>query len=542
MTHLAAHFGRMSPLGPGHCKDDNVCVAADALSEAESRAREGDYVGALAWRERAFTALRAAGETGAAARLAAYQIAFDHAALFGNTAVSQGWLARGISLAEEAGPTADAGWVALARALYARGQEREVWIEAAERTARDFHDADLHFDSLAYRGLLLVEGGRVTEGMRRLDEAATAAYSGEVQSRTVAGEIYCKLMVACETVLDVHRAEQWHRVFGALGAELEVAWASAICTMHEGAIWTAAGRWDEADRALRRSLALYEATYGALRPAASARLAELRVRQGRPGEAERLLADGASDGFALRPTARVAWQAAATTTERHAAVAALSAGLASRRGSLGCIPDLALLTELQVACGKGDEARASVDLIDMEVTDDIGPGLMGHVLLARALVAALDHDGAATDLLHRAVRSFVSAGLPLEAARAGLAAAEVEASTDPGSALLMAREAAATLAGLGVTTEMDRAAALVRNLGGRLPSAAREAMPLTRRESQVLALVAAGLSNPEVARQLFLSKRTVAHHVSSVLAKLGLRNRGEAAAWFIAREGDVPRQ
>jgi DNA-binding CsgD family transcriptional regulator/tetratricopeptide (TPR) repeat protein len=79
----------------------------------------------------------------------------------------------------------------------------------------------------------------------------------------------------------------------------------------------------------------------------------------------------------------------------------------------------------------------------------------------------------------------------------------------------------------------------VRNLP-RGPRPATRANPagLTSRELEVLGLVAQGLPNAEIADRLVLSKRTVDHHVSAILRKLGARTRGEAAA--AARRLDLP--
>jgi DNA-binding CsgD family transcriptional regulator len=53
---------------------------------------------------------------------------------------------------------------------------------------------------------------------------------------------------------------------------------------------------------------------------------------------------------------------------------------------------------------------------------------------------------------------------------------------------------------------------------------------LTAREREVLALIAEGLRNAEVAERLFLSGKTVDHHVSAILRKLGVRTRAQASA------------
>jgi DNA-binding NarL/FixJ family response regulator len=92
---------------------------------------------------------------------------------------------------------------------------------------------------------------------------------------------------------------------------------------------------------------------------------------------------------------------------------------------------------------------------------------------------------------------------------------------------------------LPAARDVDEAAALLRSLGARV-APRRGDGALTTREGEVLELLGHGLSNPEIAERLYISRKTVEHHVGNVLAKLGLRSRAEAAA-YATRAGAVER-
>jgi DNA-binding NarL/FixJ family response regulator len=139
--------------------------------------------------------------------------------------------------------------------------------------------------------------------------------------------------------------------------------------------------------------------------------------------------------------------------------------------------------------------------------------------------------------LEAAAAGFAKLGMPFDEAHARLAAAAALA--DQGSPLARpeARAACDTFERLGARRDADRAAALLRSLGGAGRSAARGAREeLTAREREVLDLLSTGLSNAAIAERLVISPRTAEHHVGRVLAKLGVGSRAAAVAAAL-REG-----
>jgi DNA-binding NarL/FixJ family response regulator len=83
----------------------------------------------------------------------------------------------------------------------------------------------------------------------------------------------------------------------------------------------------------------------------------------------------------------------------------------------------------------------------------------------------------------------------------------------------------------GAQTIGEAAGKRLRSLGVRTwQRGAGATAVLTDREHAIAQLIAEGASNPEIARKLFLSRKTVERHVSNVLKKTGTRNRAELAA------------
>jgi len=491
---------------------------------------QGDYAAAIDSAELAFAAFHEAGNEVRAAVCARF-IGYLYAVVHGNHAAASGWMGRAIRLIEAAGDCPERARIELTRAVIStEPAARDRHLAEAVEIAQRYGDTDLVLDATSQQGLHLVAAGEVDAGMALLDESLAAVAAGEVRDLVSVGAMYCKMLHACELTFDVRRAEDWLALADRFVQRTNRIPISAICRTHYGGVLTAAGRWQDAERELAAALELYDRTYRALRGAAVVRLAALRVRQGRLAEAAELLTDAEHDRYAIRP--RIELHLA--RSEPDLAVSRIERFFRAGAAPELTAPLLMLLVTAQLALGDTRAARAAATQL-RDLT-----GARRQLLLtalanhAGGLVAHAEQEPTvAAGQLESALTAFARLGLPLEEARARLDLARVLAPAQPAMALVEVRAALERFQQLPAARDADAATSLLRQLGVHGHTGPRGTGTLTAREQEVLELLGQGMSNPDIATRLYVSRRTAEHHVSNILAKLGLTCRAEAAAFAV---------
>lgn len=332
---------------------------------------------------------------------------------------------------------------------------------------------------------------------------------------------------------DLQRATEWCRAADRFMETYGCPFLQARCRAHYGRVLVAAGRWTEAERELERALAMAADTGRGPRTEALTALADLRQRQGRPDESLELLdaADGTAGGAAIRAASLL------DLGRANDARAALRSELAVQPDG----PDYPLLTavlaEAELAAGRLEEASALLvpdrPARKRRRTPGVRACSLGHAVCWQRLSMTPSQPGGH---LGFALDVFTRLELPFEAACTELHLAVLLRTSDVDAAIGRAHAAHRRLEALGARQKASEASALLRSLGVT-PRPGPSAEALSARERDVLDLVAVGLSNPAIAERLFLSRRTVGHHVSSILRKLNLSSRAEAAAFAVRQAG-----
>lgn len=501
--------------------------AEEGLARALWWLRDPDQ--AIVHMERAYAGFREAGDVPRAAR-AALWLAREYQAVRGNAAASNGWFARAEGLLRDAAPASEHGLLALTRAERASDPaEMGRYAEEAHGIAVGIGDRDLEASALARIGYAELAAGGVASGTGRLDEAMAAATGGDVRSLDVVGDITCVAIAAFELSSDWQRIEQWGQVMESWIQNHDDVAVLGFCYACCSELFLASGQWEEAEGMLTEGLrALQAAGHRSRCVHPAAKLAELRLTQGRLEEAEQLLA-----GFEELPEAAHGIAHLHLVRGEEALAAATIHRRLNRIGDDNVLaaPFLAMLVEVQLTQGDLEGASGSADRLGRIAGASGIDRVTAMADLARGRVAVAVGSSDALAALEAALARFAQAGMLVDAARTRFELARALESDQPEVAVSEARTALAEFERVGAPRDADAAAELLRRHGVRGRTGPKDAGLLTRREQEVLYLVAEGLSNAEIAARLHLSTKTIGHHVSSVLAKLGVKSRGEAAAW-----------
>lgn len=448
----------------------------------------------------------------------------------GEMAQGGGWLSRASGLVDQHHlDSVERGYLLLPEGLMAIGAgdadaALERFDEARDLAGR-FADPDLSALCAIGRGEALLRLGRTQEGMRHLDEAMVSVTAGET-SPVVAGIVYCAVIDSCQKVYDLRRAREWTKALdrwceGQPGLVLY----RGQCLVHRAQILQVHGEWAAAvaDAELARDrladpphpgigMAHYQLgelhrLRGDLAAAEDAyRQAHACGRDPQPGMAMLRLAEG-------QPDAAATWIQTALE------------GASDKVTRAQLLPAYA---EIMLAADRTADARAAVAELD-ELAGAAGNGLLAAVA-AQARGAVLVAEGepeAATGPLRDALQAWQALEAPYEAAQVRLLlAAACQAIDDHDRAALECDAAREVFEELGAVPALAR----LEQVAAAAPTGAASTAPITGRQLEVLRLVAAGLTNREIAGELFISEKTVERHLANIFTKLGVTNRAAATA------------
>ncbi|PRZ44385.1 LuxR family transcriptional regulator [Antricoccus suffuscus] len=498
---------------------------ADLAALATSAYLAGDHESAIRAWHRAFESHIDSGDSLSAVR-DAHWLAFA-SAVGGNFAAAEGWVARAERLLQtQSADVVERGYICIAHFQsciaagdFAAAEELATQIrEIGERHG----DADLAAQGLCGQGRMMMYAGRVRDGLAMLDEAMLRIAGGDV-SPIFAGMLYCAMIDGCQEVGDYRRMSEWTSSLSRwCTAQPDMVPFTGQCAVHRAQIMRHHSGFNEALNELALAIDRYRAA--GTEPAAGMAFHErgeiFRVLGDFEG-AEEAFNEAAALGYEPQPGLALLWMAQGRIS---AAAAAIKRVLAETPNPIQRARQLPAAVQILLSAGAVVDATAPSDELD-SVARLFGTDSIDAIASYAAGLVRLANDDPAGALppLRRAWTAWIDAGSRYDAARARVQIAlAFRALGDEDSAIAELSVAGRTFAELGATPDEELVARLVRRTapGG-----------LSEREIEVLRLVAAGNSNPQIAVALVLSEKTVARHLSNIFAKLAVRSRTAAAAY-----------
>jgi LuxR family maltose regulon positive regulatory protein len=465
----------------------------------------------------------------------AYWMGVDYIEFKGEFAVASGWFKRAETLLEGLPDSSELSMFKILKARWAFQVDKNSefafkLLDESLQISKSLKNVNGEMLAEALKGFILVVEGNISQGMPLLDDATLLALTSEQSDVKFTTITCCYLIDACERIRDYERATQWCKNVKELCKQWRYKAMFANCRMKHAGILIWKGDWKEAEEELLSAANELQKFRPVQVNACIVRLADLKRRQGKWNEAEKLLNKVESHPLkqlfsAFLFSDREEYEKAFDMAERY--LRRFSSDEKAERTLV-----IELLIKINIKLGNLEKVH---DLLNelKEIADSINTlPLKAAVIGAEGNINfALKNYGQAKENLEDAVDIYDKIKSPFESARTRALLADVlvkinkyaQAEGELDTAITKFKE-------LGAEKDFEKAKYVLRNLYKEtVTNSDKNKYEFTGRELEVLRLIAEGKNNEEISEKLFLSVRTVEKHITNIYGKLGVSGKSARA-------------
>jgi ATP/maltotriose-dependent transcriptional regulator MalT len=458
-------------------------------------------------------------------------IGVDYIEFKGEFAVASGWLQRAESLLEGIPDSWELSLIKILKARWAFQAEKNTelafkLIDESMALSKSLNYVEGEMLAEALKGFILVVEGKIAEGMPLLDEATLLASTSEKGDIKITTITCCFLIDACERIRDYERASQWCNNVKEMCKQWRFKAMFANCKMKYAGVLIWKGEWQESENEFLSAANELKEFRPVQVKACTVRLADLKRRQGKWDEAERMLCEIDSHPLKSLYTAELHFDKGALNLSemylRRIPVKEKAERTTGVESLLRICIKLGKLEQAQSLLNELKEIAGAINTLPIKAALLSAEGNLNNV--------NKNYEPARQNL-EDAVDIYDKIKSPFESARNRIILSEVlimlsrfaQAEGELNNAINTFRE-------LGAEKDFEKAKYLLKNLyKDKADDTGINKYEFTGRELEVLRLITEGRNNEEIAGKLFLSVRTVEKHITNIYSKIGISGKSARA-------------